>query len=328
MTVQLTILGLGKIGSSAGLALSDELDQLTRIGHDSSIQIAQEAQKMGAVDKIERNLFKAIEGADILLLCMPVDQVIETLALVKDDLREDAVILDMAPVKQSTIDWVDANLPEKVFYLSMMPTLNAKSFEQCNIGIEAADKDLFKKSYMVIASPKRTESDAIGLASNLSIMLGAAPFYADGLESDGLATGSHVVPQVIAAAMMNSLSTQSGWLESRKIASHNFFHSTLPLNHLDDKARLGESIINNGDNVVRQLDLFIHELMVQREAIKEKNYDQLNNYLEKARDERAIWLSRRRENNWTESKENTDLPSAREMFGRLFGFGKRNKSKK
>ena len=328
MTVQVTILGLGKIGASVGLALSDELDQLTRVGHDSHFQTAQEAHKMGAVDKVERNLFKAIEGADILLLAIPIDQVIETLDLVKNDLREDTVILDLAPVKQSTIAWVDENLPEKVYYLSMMPTLNAKSFEHCDTGIDGADKDLFKNSYMVIASPKRTESDAIALASNLSIMLGAAPFYADGLESDGLATGSHVVPQVIAAAMMNSLSTQSGWLESRKIASHNFFHTTLPLKHLDDKARLGESIINNGENVVRQLDLFIQELMTQRDAISERNYDQLNNYLEKARDERYIWMSRRIENNWTQSKENVDLPSARDMFSRLFGFGKRSKPKK
>jgi prephenate dehydrogenase len=328
MTVQITILGLGKIGTSVGLALSDELDQLTRVGHDSNFQTAQEAQKMGAVDKIERNLFKSIEGTDILLLAMPVDQVIETLELVKNDLREDTVILDLAPVKQTTIEWVNVNLPEKVYYLSMMPTINAKSFEQCNTGISAADKDLFKKSYMVIASPKRTESDAIALASNLSIMLGAAPFYADGLESDGLATGSHVLPQLMAAALMNSLSTQSGWLEARKVASHNFFHATLPLKHLDDKAHLGESMIHNGENVVRQMDLLIQELVEQRDAIKEKDYDRLNKQLEKARDEREIWLSRRIENNWTNSKDNVDLPGAKEMFGRLFGFGKRDKQKK
>ncbi|MBI9048066.1 MAG: prephenate dehydrogenase [Anaerolineaceae bacterium] len=328
MTVQITILGLGKIGSSVGLALSDELKQVIRVGHDVDHQTAQASQKMGAVDKVERNLFKAIEGTDILVLAIPVDQVIETLDLVKNDLREDTVILDMAPIKQTTIEWVDANLPEKVFYLSMMPTINANLFDQCATGIEAANKDLFKKSYMVIASPKRTESDAISLASNLAMMLGAAPFYADGMESDGLATGSHVVPQLIAAAMMNSLSKQSGWLEGRKVAGHNFYHNTLPLLHLDDKVRLGESIIHNQENVVRQLDLFIQELIEQRDALKEKDLESLAKILENARDERDIWLSRRTENNWEVSKSDVTMPSAKDMFGQLFGLGKRRKEKR
>ncbi len=43
MTVQITIVGLGQIGASAGLALAAYKDQVATVGHDKSPQIAQRA---------------------------------------------------------------------------------------------------------------------------------------------------------------------------------------------------------------------------------------------------------------------------------------------
>ena len=328
MTVQLTIIGMGKIGTSIGLALSDETHQLNRVGHDMDHQRAQEAQKLGAVDSVQRNLYKSIENTDVLVLAIPVDQVIETLELIKNDLREDAVILDTAPLKKATIDWVEKNLPEKVYYISMMPTLNAALFDENKKGVEAASKDMFKNSMMVIATPGKTETDALALASNLSIMLGAAPYYADAIESDGMMAGSHVVPQLMAAGLLNSLSKQPGWPETRKIASKAYYQATLPALNYDDKARLGESMIADRENVVRQLNFLIQELIDYRDALNEKDYTTMQDALEQAQNERLLWLSRRLENNWQNEKEKMDLPSARDMFGQLFGFGNRGKRTK
>jgi prephenate dehydrogenase len=328
MTVQLTIIGLGKVGASIGLALSDQTKQITRVGHDIDPNIAQEAHKLGAVDSIQRNLFKAIEGTDIVVLAIPVDQVVETLALIKDDLREDTVIIDTAPLKKATMDWAEQNLPEKIHYLSMMPTLNADLFNENKPGIKAANKDMFKNSLMVIAVPGKTESDALALASNLSVMLGASPFYADAVESDGLMTGNHVLPQLMAAALINSLSKQPGWLEGRKLTDKPFFQATLPVTNFDDKVRLGESMINNQENTVRQLNYLIAELIEYRDALAEKDTHTLQSAFEKARDERLLWLSRRLENNWQSGTEKPELPSAKDMFSQLFGFGRRNKKDK
>jgi prephenate dehydrogenase len=328
MTVQLTIIGLGKIGASVGLALCDDGEQLTRVGHDINFQTAQEAKKIAAVDTIERNLFNAIKHTDILLLAIPVDQVVETLELIKDDLRPDTVILDMASVKQATLEWVEKNLPDKLHYLSMLPTLNAKTFTNDKTGIAAADGEMFKNSHMVIASPKNTESDALTVASNLAIMLGAAPYYADVVESDGLVSGTHVLPQLIASALMNCIGSQPGWVESRKIAGNNFYHTTAPILNLDDQVRLGESMMLNQENVVRQLDMFIQELVVYRDVLQEKDFETLSDSLSKAKDERLLWLSRRLDNDWNTTKSHVDLPSAKEMFGRMFGFGNRDKNRK
>ena len=68
MSAQITIIGLGKIGTSIGLALADETDQLTRIGHDKSMETAKSAEKLGALDKVHLNLHASVENADIVIL--------------------------------------------------------------------------------------------------------------------------------------------------------------------------------------------------------------------------------------------------------------------
>ncbi len=62
--VTITILGLGQIGTSIGLALGDSKDQVIRIGNDKEPDAWHIAQKLGAVDKVLVNLPDAVENAD------------------------------------------------------------------------------------------------------------------------------------------------------------------------------------------------------------------------------------------------------------------------
>ena len=105
MTIQITIVGLGQIGTSIGLALADHTDKLKRIGHDRNMAFARQAQKMGALDSTSRNLPKSVRDADIVLLSLPIDQIQETLTLIASDLREDAVVMDTGPGKEVVAAW-------------------------------------------------------------------------------------------------------------------------------------------------------------------------------------------------------------------------------
>ena len=80
MTVNLTIIGLGQIGTSVGLALADQSEVVFRLGHDREISKARKAEKMGALDKVSINLPSAVREADLVLLALPVDQIRDRLA--------------------------------------------------------------------------------------------------------------------------------------------------------------------------------------------------------------------------------------------------------
>ena len=63
MSVQITIVGLGQIGASVGLALGRHATILRRVGHDKSPEAAKQAQRKGAVDEVKHNLPAAVRGA-------------------------------------------------------------------------------------------------------------------------------------------------------------------------------------------------------------------------------------------------------------------------
>ena len=66
--VKITIIGLGQVGASIGLALKGQTHQVQRVGHDPDPLLAREAVKLGALDKASINLPSSVDNADIIIL--------------------------------------------------------------------------------------------------------------------------------------------------------------------------------------------------------------------------------------------------------------------
>jgi prephenate dehydrogenase len=73
VTVQITIIGTGQIGASIGLALGEHKDLFLRVGHDKDVRVANRAKEMGALDRVDINLPRSVEGAAIIILALPLD---------------------------------------------------------------------------------------------------------------------------------------------------------------------------------------------------------------------------------------------------------------
>ena len=61
MKIQITIIGLGQIGASIGMALAPKSDLTDRIGYDVDPKVMRQAPKLGAVDKTSSNLLKELK---------------------------------------------------------------------------------------------------------------------------------------------------------------------------------------------------------------------------------------------------------------------------
>ena len=88
MPVQITIIGLGQIGASIGLALKSRKADVNIVGHDKNSYSAKTAQKMGAVDTFKYNLPDSVRDASIVILSLPLSEVRETLELIAPDLQD------------------------------------------------------------------------------------------------------------------------------------------------------------------------------------------------------------------------------------------------
>jgi len=321
MTVQITIVGLGQIGTSIGLALAGQTDTIRRIGHDKDLSIARKAQQLGAIDKVEINLPKSIHESDLVLLALPIDEIKETLSLIAKDLKEHAVVLDTGAVKKVIAQWAEEFLPEERFYVGLTPVINPAYLHDAQSGIDAAQKDLFKGGLMAIAAPPSTSAEAVKLAADLTRLLGAMPFFVDPNEMDGLMAATHWLPQFLAAALVHATIDQPGWLEGRKVAGRAYAEVSGPIDHLGDASALKSAAFYTSDNIVRVIDDAIASLMVIRRDIQEHNEEALGDYLQKAREGRQKWWIDRQRGEWlAEDLGIAQIPEKPGILERLLGI--------
>jgi prephenate dehydrogenase len=318
MAVQITIIGLGQIGASIGLALAEHNELVQRIGHDRELPVAKQAQKRGALDQVKINVPSAVRSADIVLLSLPISEVRAMLELIGPDLKKGAVVMDTTPVKQAVAGWAEELLPEGRFYVGLVPVLNPAYLHRSEVGGEAARADLFHNGLMVISASPATPGEAIRLASDLTRLVGASPLFTDLAEADGLMAATHILPQLGAAALLSTTVDQPGWREGRKLAGRAYAAATAPLVYQDEVGAICDAALLNRQNVVRLLDGMIASLQGLRNSIAEEHLDDLTNRLERARKGRERWWQQRQAADWLTAEEKPPkAPAASEFVQHL-----------
>ncbi|MDR3575618.1 MAG: prephenate dehydrogenase [Anaerolineaceae bacterium] len=328
MTVQVSVIGLGQIGTSIGLALTKQKPQITRVGLDRQADTARKSEKMGAFDRIALNLRSAVENADIVVMAVPVDEIRETIESIAPYLREESVLIDTSPLKVAVADWAKEILPAKRYFLSITPSLNPLYLDDLDTGPDSARQDLFENSLMVVTHLADTHADAIQLACDLVTLLGAQPLFSDAYESDGLQAAQHQLPRLVSAAFLNAATSQPGWKEGRKLAGALFARVTSPVETFDEREQLGQAALLNRENVIRVIDNLQEALQQLRQAIADQDSQTLQDLLDQASTSRAEWLKQRTSADWETSLAKVSMPSALERLGRLIGLRDRTKKSK
>jgi prephenate dehydrogenase len=329
MTVQITIIGTGQIGASIGLALGEHKDLFLRVGHDKDVRIANHAKDMGALDRVAINLPNSVENAAIVILALPLDQIQETFKFIASDLREEAVIMDTSPVKKDVIEWAREILPPRRYYIGLMPVINPAYLETTGSGVDAAQPDLFKNGLMGILSPQGVPSDAIKLATDFSHLLGAEHLFMDPMELDSMMAATHILPQLMAATLLNITVDQPGWYEARKLAGRPYAAVTSAISQFGDATSLASQAMSSNEHLVRWIDVLLENLYIVRQQLASKEVEKLKDSLKRARSGREKWLIERSHANWaaTETAPNVNIPTAKDVFARMFTFGAGRKPK-
>jgi prephenate dehydrogenase len=318
MTMQITIVGLGQIGASVGMALGRQKSVLHRVGYDRGPETAKAAQNKGAVDDVKYNLPAAVRGAQIVLLSLPVNEIRETLDVIAQNLSEGAVVMDTAPVKEAVASWAQEKLPRGRYYVGLVPAINPLHLHRIDLGVEAAVEDLFQDGVMMLDTLPVTPEEAVKLATDFVYLLGATPVFADMRETDGLMTGTHLVPQLMAAALLNAVVDQPGWSDARKLAGRPFAALTSALAYQDEIHSLSEAAMLNRENVARVLDVVIGSLQGLRNDIAEGKHEDVTERLELALDGRRRWLAERLQADWLEG-ERSDVSKLPNFWERFLG---------
>jgi prephenate dehydrogenase len=312
--LQIAIVGLGLIGSSAGLALRRYADKVSIVGHDKDAKLAAKAKKMGAVDRTEWNLINAVSEADRVLLALPADQIKSTLAAIAKDLKTGCILVDTSEVKVAVLKWASELLPEDVHLIGGHPILMVE-----NPSIEGASASLFENKLFCLTPDAGSQASAVRLAADLAEAMGARPFFLDAAEHDSMIAAVEHVPFILAGAVLEATSSSSGWQDMRKLAASQFYSNTLIM--AESGPAVAEACVANRENVLYWLDQLIAGLRVWRQNLADGNGEALTKAIDGGLDARRNWLGALSSGNW-EEVVTPELPTSGMLMRSMIGFGR------
>jgi prephenate dehydrogenase len=322
--VSIAILGLGRTGASAGLALkrynAEKRDhQFAITGYDTSRDNVKNAQAINAINKVENRPESAIRDKDIILITAPYGEVEGIYGLIGSTARPGAVVIDMSPLKQRSLKLAEKYLPKETHVICATPVVNPKYLFEGVDETKRASEDFFDKGVFMLMPSVRAVKEAIALASDFANIIGSRPHYVDPAEHDALAAGVEATPALIGLAYFRMMSLNSGWDDAQRMTNPAFGMLTRHLfdTHPDDLRNLW---LDSGANLTRNLDDLIEQLQAFRAVIANHDRDALEGALVDSSKEYEIWINRRYNSHWREDEQlDTKSASMSDMVGSMFG---------
>jgi prephenate dehydrogenase len=310
---QITIIGLGLIGNSIGLGLSQEERNFAIVGHDKDPGAASTAKKLKAVDKADWNLINACEGADLVILSLPITGIRDTMQAIASYLKPGAVVLDTASIKVPVLAWARELLPADNPYIGTDPIVSGPP------GGASARPDLFERATWAICPSPDTPEVAVKTATDLASRLGAQTLFLEPTEHDSMLAAVEHLPGLLSSAYVASVTGQPGWREMRQLAGGQFETFTEPAGR--DAAALADLALNNREHLARLIDAYAEQLQGWKQLLAAGDEDALLDALQAASAQRETWETQRQSGQWEEPVG--DMPDKRSIYGSFLGLGGR-----
>ena len=327
MTIHLTVIGCGKIGTSIGLALKNHTQEIIRTCFDRNPAFSKQAFELKAFDHIALRINECVENADVVILAIPVDELQITIDTIIPILKFGSTLIDTSPIKISIKDYIEDKLPEDRYFLSFFPTINPAFIHEAENSPKFAHEDLFHNSLIVLTGSALTSNEAYKLGADLSKYLGAQVLFADPHEVDGLLAATEILPKLISSAYIHAVMDQPGWKEGRKLTNNSFFSISQLISHLDEREDYGKSAELNKENTIRTINNMIISLKNIRDLLQEENSPAIQKWYQDSLDNHKKWSEERNLAAWNKIVGNEDIPSSADFFKNLLGFGKKRKDK-
>lgn len=255
-----TIIGLGRIGTSLGMAIRGRMGKSRVVGYDANNDAQNLARRMGAVDEVEWNLDKAVADADLVIAATPAGSLFEVFESIAPHLKPDAVVTDTSPTKRAVLEWADELLPKHVGFVGGNPLTGASVSEQKN-----ASGHIFHNAKWAVVAPPAAGQHAIRALTDLIEGVGASPVFMDPHEHDSFAAATTGLPVVVAAAVMNAVSTSPSWSEISRFVGAEFDQVTSPASA--DPSSSQSAAATNSDMLVHWIDQLIERFQALRAGL-------------------------------------------------------------
>lgn len=283
--MRITIIGLGLIGGSLGLAWKETGGKEREItGYFRRADAAKEALRRGAVDKAETNLADSVKKAEVVVIATPPLVVEEMLKGIASFLPPKCLVTDVASTKAQIMKWAEKYLPPNTSFIGGHP-MAGKELS----GLAAATADLFRGcTYCLTPSPKATP-EATQTMQGLVEELGAQPLFLPASEHDYLVAGISHLPFLLSSALVAATAESPSWDKMAELASSGYRDATRLASGSPQMYR--DICFTNQEAMIDWLDHFMEELKRLRTLVANAS-PELEKTLALAQEARRTWMER------------------------------------
>jgi prephenate dehydrogenase len=285
--VLVTIIGLGLIGGSIGLALRrGKKPSWEVVGHSRRTETTAVALSMGAIDRAETDLKEAVGQAQLVIIATPVLTVKEILSDIAPHVPPSCVVTDTGSTKVQVMKWAEEMLPRTVSFIGGHPMAGRETY-----GIQAAEADLFRGCTYCLTPSEQASPESIDALIGMTRRLGATPFLIDPQEHDDLVAGISHLPILLSAALVSLTTSSTSWSRMSKLASSGYHDLTrLASGNPEVNSHI---CLSNQEAIVDWIDRFSQELERFRKLVAAGDKS-LEHALAQANEARDKWLKQTR----------------------------------
>lgn len=278
--MKVAIFGIGLIGGSLAMDLRESKFASEIIGVENSESHAKKALELGLVDRVEPKEI-AIADADLIILTVPVNALIDELKYVLERLKPHQTVTDCGSTKGVIIDGVK-NTPNRNRYVASHPMAGTEYS-----GPTAAISGLFNGKICIFCDVENSDSDAVETVEKMYRAIGMDIKQMESHQHDIHAAYvshiSHISSFVLAATVLEKEKDEEAIFEM----AGGGFESTVRLAK-SSPATWSPIFEQNKSYLLEAIDTYIEKMYHVRNLINKKKFAELEKFMSEANEIRKI----------------------------------------
>jgi len=275
---RVSIVGVGLIGGSLGMAWKAAGVVSEVVGVTRRPEAIDEAVALGAIDRGTVDLAAGVCEADVVILAPPVRSIVPIFRTMRPHLKPGAVVSDVGSTKEEICRAIwDEGYP---LFIGGHPMAGSEKE-----GVAAADPYLFQNAPYILVPHADTTGEALGLLAELVKASGARPLVMKADVHDAIvATVSHV-PHLMAAVLVQFAAARAGEIPGLlELAAGGFRDTTRVASGPEDVWT--DICMTNASQIVAGVERLESLLRTLKEALTERDSARLREFLAFARNVR------------------------------------------
>jgi len=282
---KITIIGIGLLGGSLGLAARQCRLAKEIAGYARREKTIAECEKIGVLDYATTDLLAAVSGADLVVLCTPLAQMRSLVGQFFPALKRGAIVTDVGSVKADVVRELEMLVKKAgAYFVGSHPMAGGEK-----MGVLAAKADLYANAVCVVTPTKKSNAAAVRKVEQFWKSLGACTVRLDAAQHDLIVGRTSHLPHIAAAALAGLILDPKHPKSQVGLCATGFRDTTRIASGSPEMWR--DIALANRKNVSQTLDAFIGDLKKFQAALKKSDTKAVEKFFATAKERRDNWCA-------------------------------------